>query len=264
MDTLYAIIKIIFADLLLSGDNAVVIAMACRNLPPKQMKRGILFGAGAAIVLRVVFVFVVDLLFQVKGLKLVGAALLLWIAYKLVTQKDEDEADIKSGHSLWAAVRIIVIADLVMSLDNVVAITAAATDPTTGEVSRGLVIFGLLLSMPLILFASTLIMRLIKRFPALIAVGGVLLGWIAGEIALKDALLAEYVAPYESWLGVTARLVGAAAILAVYLWMVRFRDTTPMSGDSPAQEPPPNDGLSDGPPTEPASLPEEERSASGR
>ena len=234
MDTLYAILKIVFADLLLSGDNAVVIAMACRNLPPAQMKRGLLFGTGAAIVLRVAFVFVVDLLFHVKGLKLVGAAFLLWIAFKLVLQKQEDEADVKSGRSLWAAIRIIVVADLVMSLDNVVAITAAAIDPATGEVNRGLVIFGLLLSMPLILFASTLIMKLIKRFPMLIVGGGVLLGWIAGEIAIKDALLTPYLDPENSWVGITARLVGAAAILGVYLWRVRFRPSAPLAGEQPA------------------------------
>jgi YjbE family integral membrane protein len=217
VDTFVAILNIIFADILLSGDNAVVIALACRDLPPRYMKRAMIFGVAAAIGLRVVFVFLVNLLFGIPGLKLAGAALLLWIAFKLVLQHEEEEAEVKSGRSLWAAIRIIVIADAVMSLDNVIAITAAAKGETW------LVVFGLLLSMPLILFASTLVLRLLKRFPFLVVLGGALLGYIAGEIAITDALVQPYLDSFKPYPGIIGRIAGGAIVLAVSLWILARR-----------------------------------------
>ena len=207
METATAILQLIVVDLILSGDNAVVIALACRRLPAHQIKKTLIFGTGAAIGLRIGFTFCVDTLFQVPGLKLVGGLLLFWIALKLLREDSDDERAIRSGHNLWSAVRIIVVADAVMSLDNVVAITAAAR----GHME--LVIFGLLLSMPLILFSSTLVLKLLARFPQLVLAGATLLGWVGGDVLFGDTLVHEYMDLGYDWLGHTTRACGAAFIL---------------------------------------------------
>ncbi|MFG1348337.1 TerC family protein [Xanthobacter autotrophicus] len=175
-----SLLQIIWIDLLLSGDNAVVIALACRSLPPAQRKWGILLGAGAAVALRILFALAVTVLLGIPFLKVVGGLLLFWIAIKLVTDNDGDSHEVAASDSLWKAVRTIAIADAVMSLDNVVAIAAAA---------RGhweLFVFGLLLTIPLIVFGSQLLLRLLTRFPILIWAGAALLGWIAGEMLVGD------------------------------------------------------------------------------
>lgn len=175
-----SLLQIIWIDLLLSGDNAVVIALACRQLPAKQRKVGIWLGASAAIGLRIIFALVVTYLLLVPYLKIVGGLLLLWIAVKLAVGEEEAHADIDGGTSLWQAVRTIAIADAVMSLDNVIAIAAA---------SRGhpeLFIFGLLLSIPLIIMGAQFLTTIIQRFPILIWLGAGLLGWIAAEMILGD------------------------------------------------------------------------------
>lgn len=181
-----SLLQIIWIDLLLSGDNAVVIALACRSLPQKQRRWGILLGAGAAVGLRILFALVVSYLLGVPFLKVVGGLLLLWIAVKLVTDSEGDAHEVEASESLWKAVRTIAIADAVMSLDNVVAIAAA---------SRGhpeLFIFGLLLTIPLIIAGSQLVMALLTRFPILVWAGAALLGWIAGEMLVSDVMALQW------------------------------------------------------------------------
>ena len=181
-----ALMQIIWIDLLLSGDNAVVIALACRSLPPEQRKWGIILGAGAAVGLRIIFAMVVSALLDVPFLKVVGGLLLFWIAIKLVLDEGGGAHEVKSSDSLWKAVGTIAVADAVMSLDNVVAIAAAARGHAE------LFIFGLLLTIPLIVFGSQLILSLISRFPIVIWFGAGLLGWIAGEMVLGDKVVLEY------------------------------------------------------------------------
>jgi YjbE family integral membrane protein len=180
------ILQIIWIDLLLSGDNAVVIALACRQLPERQRKLGMLLGAGTAIGLRIIFAIFVTYLLQVPFLKVVGGLLLLWIGIKLAVGEDEGGHDVESSDNLWRAVRTIAIADAVMSLDNVIAIAAAAG----GNI--WLFIFGLLLSIPLIIYGSTLLSTVMDRFPAIIWAGAALLGWIAGEMLVTDGFVMEW------------------------------------------------------------------------
>ncbi|MDE1568900.1 TerC family protein [Aquabacter sp. L1I39] len=186
-----SLLQIIWIDLLLSGDNAVVIALACRSLPAKQRRWGILLGAGAAVGLRIIFALVVSYLLGVPFLKVVGGLLLLWIAVKLVTDSEGDAHEVEASDSLWKAVRTIAIADAVMSLDNVVAIAAA---------SRGhpeLFIFGLLLTIPLIIAGSQLVMALLTRFPILVWAGAALLGWIAGEMLVSDVMSLQWLQGFD-------------------------------------------------------------------
>jgi len=172
--------KIIWINILLSGDNAVVIALACRGLPPAQRNIGIALGAGAAVLLRIIFTFMTTKLMGLPWLTAVGSLLLIWIAVKLVIPEEADENSIAGHTSLWKAVQTVTIADLVMSLDNVVAIAAAAN----GDIR--LIIFGLVLSVPLVIAGSTLLTKIISRFPILVWAGAGLLGWIAGELFVKD------------------------------------------------------------------------------
>ena len=174
-----AVGKIIWINILLSGDNALVIALACRGLDPRQRLWGMIFGAGAAVVLRIVFTSIVATLMALPYLKLVGGLALLVIAAKLLVP-DEDEGDVESASHLWAAVQIVVVADIVMSLDNVIAIAAAANG------SLPLLILGLAISVPLIVAGAALIMALLTRLPILVWGGAALLGWIAGTVIATD------------------------------------------------------------------------------
>ncbi len=177
------VLKIIMIDLLLSGDNAVVIALACRNLPAEQRKKGVLFGMAGAVGLRIVLTFFAVSLLSLPYLKLVGALLLIWIGIKLILPEDEhDEGSIKADGRLVGAIKTIIIADFVMSLDNVLGVAAAAK----GNVS--LLVFGLLISIPLIAWSSQLVLKLIDRFPYIIYGGGALLGYVAGEMLVTEAL----------------------------------------------------------------------------
>ncbi len=181
-----SLLQIIWIDLLLSGDNAVVIALAVRSLPEKQRKVGIWLGAGAAVGLRIIFAVVVSYLLNIPFLKVVGALLLFWIAIKLAKGEEEAHGEIAASDNLWKAVRTIAIADAVMSLDNVLAIAAAA---------RGhfeLFVFGLLLTIPLIIFGARLLSSVLERFPILIWLGAALLGWIAGEMLLSDMAVMQW------------------------------------------------------------------------
>ncbi|WJF89747.1 TerC family protein [Paraburkholderia bonniea] len=180
-----AVFQIIVIDILLGGDNAVVIALACRNLPQEQRVKGVLWGTAGAILLRVVLIAFAVALLDVPFLKLVGGLLLLWIGVRLMAPAHEAHANVKPADKLMAAIKTIVIADAVMSLDNVIAIAGAAeaADPAH---RLGLVIFGLVVSIPLIVWGSQLVLKMLDRFPIVITLGAALLGWIAGGLIIND------------------------------------------------------------------------------
>jgi len=196
-----AVGQIIWINILLSGDNAVVIALACRSLPPRQRFWGILLGAGAAVVLRVLFTLIIAQIMGIAFLKLVGGLLLLWIAVKLLVPTDEHGEDsVKAGDTLLRAVWLVTVADIVMSLDNVIAIAAAAETAAARvaaahalEIKTILIVFGLATSVPLIIAGSALLMALLNRFPILVWAGAGLLGWVAGEIIIKDAAIINWI-----------------------------------------------------------------------
>ena len=185
-----AVLQIIAIDIVLGGDNAIIIALACRNLPKHQRLTGILWGTAGAIILRVILVFFATNLMEIPGLRLIGGILLIWIGVKLLTEVETHDLDgkINQSSSLLTAIRTIIIADFVMSLDNALAITAAAR----GDI--GLVVFGLLLSVPIIIWGSALILRLMERFPVIITAGAGLLGWLGGGLMISDKLIAEFTA----------------------------------------------------------------------
>lgn len=207
-----SLLQIIWIDLLLSGDNAVVIALAVRSLPEKQRKVGIWLGAAAAVGLRIIFAVVVSYLLNIPFLKVVGALLLFWIAIKLAKGEEEAHGEVAASDNLWKAVRTIAIADAVMSLDNVLAIAAAA------DGHFGLVIFGLLLSIPLVIAGSGLILWLIDRFPVVIWAGAALLGSLAGGMIAHEAYVARQIAhiPHAELI---AQVVGAALVVVIgWMW----------------------------------------------
>ena len=212
-----AVGQIIMIDILLGGDNAVVIALACRKLPPAQRRLGILWGTFGAIALRVILIFFALTLLKISFLKIVGALLLLWIGIKLLAPEDEDEhANIQASDKLWAAVKTVIIADFVMSLDNVIAIAGAAETAGEGH-QMPLVIFGLLVSIPIIVWGSQLVIKLMDRFPIIITAGGMLLGWIAGTMALSDPAVATYLPqlPQTDVMKYAFGIGGALLVLAV-------------------------------------------------
>jgi len=239
--TAIAVIKIIGINIVLSGDNAVVIALACRNLPPRQRKVGIMLGAGAAVVLRIIFTLLVQFLFNLPWLKLAGGLLLFWIAIKLLAGEDHaDDDKVAGGNSLWEAVKIVAIADIVMSLDNVLAIAGAA-EAAPPEQRIWLIIMGLVISIPLVVAGSTLIMGLLSRYPILVWVGAGLLGWIAGELIATEPILQDYVAWLSTYLGVSAKFVlrsfeviGALIVLVVG-WIITRRSARAESHQHPAE-----------------------------
>jgi YjbE family integral membrane protein len=187
-----AVGQIILIDILLGGDNAVVIALACRKLPPKQRTQGIIWGTVGAIALRVVLIFFALTLLAIPFLKIVGAILLVWIGIKLLVPEEEDaHGNIQASDKLWAAVKTVIVADLVMSVDNVIAIAGAA-ESAGGDHKMPLVIFGLLVSIPIIVWGSQLVIKLMDRYPVIITAGGMLLGWIAGTMAVSDPAVIGY------------------------------------------------------------------------
>jgi len=184
-----AVGQIILIDILLGGDNAVVIALACRKLPAAQRRKGILWGTAGAIVLRIILIFFALQLLAIPFLKIVGAILLVWIGVKLlVPDHDEGHSNIEGSDRLWGAVKTVIIADLVMSVDNVIAIAGAAEASGTDH-GMALVIFGVLVSIPIIIWGSQLVIKLMDRFPFIITLGGMLLGWIAGTMTVTDPAL---------------------------------------------------------------------------
>jgi YjbE family integral membrane protein len=209
------VIQIIIIDLLLGGDNAVVIALACRNLHPNQRRKGIIYGTAGAIILRVILVAFAVTLLQIPFLKLVGGALLLWIGYKLMVQHDEEEHNLDAPDKLFAAIKTIIVADIVMSLDNVLAIAGAAGQVADTTHQIGYVIFGLIVSVPIIIGGSRIVLYLIDRFPMIVTAGAGLLGWIAGGMMVTDPALVkrfgEGLADYSTLAGI----VGALGIMAL-------------------------------------------------
>lgn len=208
------LLKIIWINIILSGDNAVVIALAARSLPPAQQKKAVLFGSGAAVVLRIVLTVVAVQLLALPYLQIVGGLLLLWIGTQLLGDGDEDEGESKEYGSLMAAVRTILIADLVMSLDNVIAVAAAAKGSTT------LLILGLAISIPLVIFGSTLMIRLMERFPIVVTFGAALIGWVGGETIISDNVLKPLVEDLH-WLHYAGPALGAACVLGAATLLAR-------------------------------------------
>ncbi|MEI8168332.1 MAG: TerC family protein [Rhodoferax sp.] len=216
--------QIIMIDILLGGDNAVVIALACRQLPKNLRLKGILWGTVGAIVLRVILIAFAVTLLQVPFLKLVGAALLLWIGVKLLAPDEEGHSNIQGSDRLWAAVKTVIIADLVMSIDNVIAIAGVATS-AGGQNQMPLVIFGLLVSIPIIIWGSQVVLKLMDRFPHIITLGGMLLGWIAGTMAHSDPSLKDALPQSMAW-SYGLGIIGAVSVLLVGKWLKKRDQTT--------------------------------------
>jgi YjbE family integral membrane protein len=203
---IFQALEIIWVNILLSGDNAVVIALACRSLPDGQRQKAVLLGAGAAVVLRIIFTLMTTALLGLPYVKLIGGLLLLWIAIKLIVPEDEDP-NIAAHSSLWKAVQTVAIADVVMSLDNVIAIAAVAKG------NWNLIIFGLILSIPLVIFGSQLIMKIMHRYPVVVWLGAALLGYVAAEIMIEDTLVAGlFAGKYSHWI---AEALGVFIVLFV-------------------------------------------------
>jgi len=205
--------QVILVNIVLSGDNAVVIALAARSLPQHQQKQAIIWGAGAAVVLRIILTIVALELLKWPWLKFIGAALLLWIAVKLLVPEDGDDDGIESSENLWTAIKTILIADLVMSLDNVIGVAAAAKGSVT------LLILGLAISIPLVVFGATILMRLMQRFPIIVTIGAGLLGWVAGEMAATDPVVMAWVEANAAWLHWASPALGALLVVAVGKWL---------------------------------------------
>jgi YjbE family integral membrane protein len=209
-----AALEIIVINILLSGDNAVVIALACRNLPAQQRRWGVFWGAIGAIVLRIILTFFAVSLLKLSWLKIIGAVLLLWIGIKLIAEEDEGNgADVQASDKLLAAVRTVIIADIVMSIDNVLGVAAAAKG------SLLLLVFGLVVSVPLVIGGAQLIMRLIERFPVLIIAGGGLLGFVAGELFVEDSAIVDWVQARAAWLHWAAPIIGIALVVVPAKWL---------------------------------------------
>ncbi|MFS0871673.1 TerC family protein [Paenibacillus xylanilyticus] len=205
-----ALLKIVFIDLMLAGDNAIVIGLAARNLHPSVQKKAILYGTAGALVIRIVATVVVLWLLKVPWLLLVGGILLIWIAYKLLADQGEEHNDIKAGSSLWVAVRTIVIADAAMGLDNVIAVAGAA------EQHLVLVIIGLLISVPIIVWGSTLFIKLINHFPWIIYVGAIVLGYTASHMITEEHRLVPFFTEHPALRILFIVLVVAGVVFAGY------------------------------------------------
>ncbi len=242
--------KIIGINVVLSGDNAVVIALACRMLAPRQRLWGMILGAGVAVLLRVLFTLVVAQAMEYPYLKLVGGVLLFWVAIKLVVPEDaEGDGGIEAANNLWRAVRIVAIADIVMSLDNVIAIAAAAeaaaeaVNPANASLIKAtLIVIGLATSIPMIVAGSALLMLLLERFPILVWGGAGLLGWVAGDIMIKDDALYQWFPagtiaaihhfPVTNSLSLNiAAIAGTAFVIVTGYVMIRGRREESKSGD---------------------------------
>jgi YjbE family integral membrane protein len=218
-----AIIQIIIIDILLGGDNAVVIALACRNLPAKSRRQGIFWGAAGAIALRVILITVAVALLDVPLLKFIGGVLLVWIGVKLLVppQDEGGHSDIKASDKLLAAIKTIIVADFVMSLDNVIAIAGAAEQADPSQ-RTGLIIFGLLVSVPFIVFGSQIILKLLDRFPVIVLLGAGLLGWIAGGLIVGDVWVRPYL-PDHVMVGYVGSALGALAVVVIAKVLERRR-----------------------------------------
>ena len=212
-----AVLQIIIIDILLAGDNAVVIALACRNLPPELQKKGIFWGVVGAILLRVVLTGFAASLLLLPWLKIVGGLALLWIGIKLLLPHEEEEHKIEGSSNLAGAIRTVIIADFVMSLDNVIGVAGAAKGNFV------LLIFGLLVSIPLVVVGSQLILKLIERMPLIIVAGGALLGWIAGDLIATDPASASFMQTLPPWAHYAFAVTGALFVVIVAKLLGRRR-----------------------------------------
>lgn len=217
-----ALLQIIGVNIVLSGDNAVVIALAARSLQPKQQKQAIFWGSLAAIVMRVILTIFAIKLLALPYLKLIGALLLLWIGVQLLVPEEEGHEEKFAAHSgLLAAIRTILIADLVMSLDNVIGVAAAAKG------SLALLIIGLLISIPLVIFGSTMLLKIMERFPIIITIGGMLLGWVAGDMATTDPVLKDWISANFPTLHEVAEVIGAVTVFVIGKWLAGRQQPKP-------------------------------------
>jgi YjbE family integral membrane protein len=224
-----AVGQIILIDILLGGDNAIVIALACRNLPPRLRTKGILWGTAGAIGIRIVLISFAVALLQVPYLKMLGGVLLLWIGIKLLAENDGDHADVTSSDRLWTAIKTIIVADLVMSIDNVIAVASAA-ESAGGPHKLLLVVFGILVSIPIVIWGSTMVLKLMERFPIIITLGAGLLGYLAGGMIFTDVAVAPWIQAHLPLhqLALPGGLVlslpglaGAGLVVAVGLWIAK-------------------------------------------
>jgi len=206
---LTAVLQIIAIDILLGGDNAVVIALACRKLPESQRSKGIAWGVAGAIGLRVVLIFFALQLLELPFLKVVGAILLVWIGVKLMLPEDGGHENIEGAATLGGAIKTIVIADAVMSIDNVIAVAGAAKG------DMGLVVFGILISIPIIVWGSKFVLKLMDRFPIVITIGAGLLGWIGGGMIVSDVVVKPYLVDAPSWTHYATAVLGAALVVVL-------------------------------------------------
>ena len=216
-----AVLQIIMIDILLGGDNAVVIALACRDLDPHLRRKGIFYGAGGAIALRVILIAFAVTIMTIPYLKFCGGLLLLWIGTKLIVPHDEGDQEVHASKKLWGAVKTIIIADLVMSIDNVIAIAGAA-EQAPGHHQMALVIFGLLVSVPFILGGSQFILKILDRFPIIVYAGGALLGWIAGTLMVDDPGISPHF-PNLPELHMEGGIAGIVFVLGVALLIKFFK-----------------------------------------
>ena len=234
--------KIIGVNIILSGDNAVVIALAARSLPAAQQKKAVFWGAGAAVILRIVLTIFAAALLTLPWLKVIGSLLLFWIGVKLLIPEDGDD-DIKASDQLFSAIKTILIADLVMSLDNVIAVAAAAGG------SYLLLILGLAISIPLVIFGATLLIKLMERFPVIITLGAGLIGWVAGEMIVADHALSEWLTTFDFEfrgdkpyidgfsLELMAAAVGFMLVVAVGKWLGKRKVDSGEPTDAPKRTP---------------------------
>ena len=220
---------IIWVNIILSGDNAVVIALAARSLPAHQQTKAVIWGAGAAVVLRIVLTIVAVELLKLSYLKLLGGALLFWIAVKLLVPEEDGGDGVRSSSNLIGAIKTILIADLVMSLDNVIAVAAVAKGSIT------LLVLGLLISIPLVVFGATMLMKLMESYPVIITVGAALIGYVSGEMLVTDPVVVEWFRVNAHWMIdfdlftvfghkfelSLAGLIGAASVIVAGKWLAR-------------------------------------------
>ena len=220
------LVAVLVVNLILSGDNAVVIAMAARTLEGANRRRAIIWGAAGAVILRLIFAAIITVLLDIPFLQVVGGLLLIWIAWKLIHDSEPEEGKIEAGQSAWDAIKIIIVADAVMSLDNVIALVQAAR--IGGEVSVSLLVIGLATTIPLVVFGAALLTSLLNRFPFLVYLGAGLLVYLAIEMFFSDVFLHHYLEPYESieWIiGIVAALIFTAVA-----WLWARRATEPHAG----------------------------------
>ncbi len=229
-----ALVKVFTVNLILSGDNAVVIAMAARSLQGSQRRQAIIWGAAGAVVLRLIFAAVIALLLKIPFLQVAGGLLLLWIAWKLVHEDpggDEEEEDkVQAGQTAWEAIRIIIVADAVMSLDNVIALVGAAR--IGGEVNFWLLVIGLATTIPLVIFGASLLTTLLDRFPILVYAGAGLLIYIAVEMFFADEVLHHYLEPFVSIEWIIGLSAAAVFIAVAWLWKRRAESTAAQAGET--------------------------------